>query len=266
MFKKILIYAAVALILGAMGAYFFFAQKLYSSNIPGRLCKEVKISLLDSAQNRFVTEQEVLEIVDGFTGKSVGKPVSDINTHLIEKLLNQRSAIKESQVSITEAGKLLIEITQRKPVLRIQSSNGGFYVDETQYIFPLVPSFTSYVPIVSGHIPFTLNADHRGMALEDDGNWMGKILELGNYLSSDPFWNSQIEQIYVDAQGDIILSPRVGNHKIIFGDLKDIETKFNKLYTFYKNIVPAQGWDKYSSVNLKYKDQIICKINKKKKK
>ncbi|MBR2437941.1 MAG: hypothetical protein IKB26_02770, partial [Bacteroidales bacterium] len=95
MFKKILIYAAVVLILGAMGTYFFFAQKLYSSNIPGRLCKEVKISLLDSAQNRFVTEQEVLEIVDGFTGKSVGKPVSDINTHLIEKLLNQRSAIKE---------------------------------------------------------------------------------------------------------------------------------------------------------------------------
>lgn len=266
MFRKILIYAAVVLVFGAMGAYFFFAQRLYSSNMPKQLCKEVEITLLDSAQNRFVTRQEVLEIVDGFTGKSVGQPVEKINTHLIEKLLSQRSAIKESQVSITRAGTLQIDITQRKPVLRIQGSNGGFYVDETQYIFPLVPSFTSYVPIVSGHIPFTLNADHRGMALEDDGNWMGRILELGNYLSSDPFWNAQIEQIYVDDAGDIILSPRVGQHKIIFGDLNDIDTKFNKLYTFYKNIVPAEGWDKYSSVNLKYKDQIICKLNKKSKK
>ena len=265
MFKKVLIYFTVTLVIAAIGAYFFFAQKLYSTNMPAALCREVNITLLDSAQNRFVTQNEVLEIVEGFSGKSIGQPVEKINTHLIEKLLRQRSAIKESQVSITRDGKLQINITQRKPVLRIQSDNGGFYVDETQYIFPLVPTFTSYVPIVSGHIPFTLNAAHRGMALEDDTNWMEKILELGNYMGNDPFWSAQIEQIYVDAAGDVILIPRVGDHTIIFGDLNDIDTKFNKLYTFYKNIVPAEGWEKYSSVNLKYKDQIICKLNKKKK-
>ena len=132
-------------------------------------------------------------------------------------------------------------------------------------VLEILPTFTSYVPIVSGHIPFTLNAAHRGMALEDDTNWMEKILELGNYMGNDPFWSAQIEQIYVDAAGDVILIPRVGDHTIIFGDLNDIDTKFNKLYTFYKNIVPAEGWEKYSSVNLKYKDQIICKLNKKKK-
>ncbi len=265
MFKKILIYLAVTLILGAIGAYFFFAQKLYSTNMPAALCREVNITLLDSAQNRFVTRNEILEIIEGFSGNSIGQPVEKINTHLIEKLLDQRSAIKESQASVTRDGRLQINITQRKPVLRIQNENGGFYVDETQYIFPLVPTFASYVPIVSGHIPFTLNSDHRGMALEDDGNWMEKILELGNYMSSDPFWSAQIEQIYVDTHGDIILIPRIGDHKIIFGDLSNINTKFNKLYTFYKNIVQAEGWEKYSSINLKYKDQIICKLNKKKK-
>ena len=222
MFKKILIYFAVTLVIAAIGAYFFFAQKLYSTNMPAALCREVNITLLDSAQNRFVTQNEVLEIVEGFSGKSIGQPVEKINTHLIEKLLSQRSAIKESQVSVTRDGKLQIDITQRKPVLRIQSSNGGFYVDETQYIFPLVPTFTSYVPIVSGNIPFTLNDGHRGKAQEDDTNWLGRMMELGNYLSGDPFWSAQIEQIYVDDKGEIILSPRIGNHKIIFGDLKDM--------------------------------------------
>ena len=264
MFKKILIYFVVAVAIGAIGCYFFFAEKLYREGMPKQLCKEVTITLLDSASNRFVTKNEVLEIIDGFTGKSIGQPVGNINTHLIEKLLNQRSAIKESQVSITRGGNLKIDITQRKPVLRIQSSNGGFYVDETQYIFPLVPAFTSYVPIVSGNIPFTLNDGHRGKAQEDDNNWMGRMMELGNYLSNDPFWSAQIEQIYVDENGEIILSPRIGNHTIIFGELTDIENKFNKLYTFYKHIIPAEGWDKYSTVNLKYKNQIICSTNKKK--
>jgi cell division protein FtsQ len=266
MLKKVLIYFVVAVAFGAIGCYFFFADKLYREGMPSQLCKEVTVTLLDSASNRFVTKDEVIGIIDGFNGKSIGTPVAEINTHLIEKLLNQKNAIKESQVSITRNGTLKINITQRKPVLRIQSSNGGFYVDETQYIFPLVPTFTSYVPIVSGNIPFTLNDGHRGKAQEDDTNWLGRMMELGNYLSSDPFWSAQIEQIYVDAKGEIILSPRIGNHKIIFGELTDIENKFNKLYTFYKHIVPAEGWDKYSAVNLKYKDQIICSTNNKKNK
>ena len=266
MFKKILTYFAVVLALGAVGFYFFFAEQQYRLNRPKQLCREVNVTLLDSASNRFVSRQEVLEIISGFSGESIGQPVDKINTHLIEKLLDQRSAIKKSQVSITNSGVLNIDITQRKPVLRIQGENGGFYVDESQYIFPLVSSFTSYVPIVSGHIPFTLNAEHRGMALEDDGNWMPRILELGSYMSNSPFWSAQIEQIYVDPKGEIILSPRVGDHKIYFGTPSDIHNKFNKLYTFYKHLVPAEGWEKYSAVDLRYKDQIICKLKKKNKK
>lgn len=264
MLKKILISAAVTLALGIAGAYFFFAGELYAGRIHTQLCRNVEVILLDSIQNRFVEKEEVLEIMEDFMGSLKGKPVGEINLHLIEQLLNQRSAIRNSQASITRDGKLTVKITQRKPVLRIQTENGGFYVDETKYIFPLVSTFTSYVPIVSGHIPFTLNSDHRGMALEDDENWMQGILELGNYMSNDPFWSAQIEQVYVDENGDIILSPRIGSHKIIFGDLKDIDNKFDKLYTFYKNIVPAEGWDKYSSVNLKYKGQIVCKLKKRK--
>lgn len=266
MLKKILISFVVVLVLGAVGTYFFFAQKLYSSNMPKQLCKEINVTLLDSLQNRFVGKGEVVDIISGFMGECRGKAVGEIDLLLIEKLLNQRSAIKQSQASITREGTLNIEITQRKPVLRIQTENGGFYVDESEYVFPLVPTFTSYVPIVSGHLPFKLNADHRGYVVDGNGNWLEGILELGNFLTHDPFWNAQIEQIYIEEGGDIILCPRVGDHKIVFGDVKDMETKFNKLYTFYRNVIPAEGWDKYSTVNLKYRNQIVCKLKNNKKK
>lgn len=265
MLKKILISVVVVLVFCAFGAYFFLAQKLYSSNMPAQLCKEVKVTLLDSLQNRFVTSYEVMEILNGFMGESVGKRVEEINLHLTEQLLNERSAIKVSQASITREGVLRIDITQRKPVLRIQTPDGGFYVDESQYIFPLVTSFTSYVPIVSGNIPLEMGAGYRGTVLQGGSEWMDRIMELGNFISMDPFWNSLIEQIYIEKNGDIILSPRIGEHKIIFGYLNDIETKFNKLYTFYKNIAPQKGWDRYSEVCLKYNGQIVCKLKKKRK-
>ncbi len=263
MFRKILIYLGYTVLLCTLGGYFFFGSLLEKKGGGKEVCRVVKVTLLDSAKNKFVTTGEVIGIIEGFMGKTIGKKNSNIDINNIEELLDKRSAIKKSQVSLTRDGKLNINITQRRPVLRIQTENGGFYIDETEYIFPLVETFTSYVPIVSGNIPVIINSQHRGKALEDKDNWIAKILKMGNFLDKNPFWNAQIEQIYIDSSGDILLYPRVGSHRIIFGDLNDIEEKFGKLYAFYKNIVPEEGWDRYVSVNLKYKNQIVCKLNNK---
>lgn len=262
MFRKILTYFGYTLLVTMLGGYLFFCTLLEKQNRAKEVCRNIKVTLLDSAVNRFVTRDEVIGIVEGFMGKTIGKPIREIDLNNIEELLDKRSAIKKSEVSLTRSGRMNIDITQRRPVLRIQTKNGGFYVDESEYIFPLVETFTSYVPIVSGNIPVIINAQHRGKALEDENNWISQILRMGYYLDEHPFWNAQIEQIYVDPGGDILLYPRVGNHKIIFGDLNDIDEKFTKLYAFYKNIIPEEGWEKYSSVNLKYRNQIVCKLNK----
>lgn len=266
MFKKILIYTFAILALAGLAGYFYFATLLYNEKDSKQTCKKINVVLLDSLQNKFVTQQEVLDIINGYSGKLLGKKRDTINISVLEKLLNQRSAIKQSQISITRDGVLNIEITQRRPVLRIQSQNGGFYVDETQYIFPLVETFTSYVPIVSGNIPLELDQSHRGKVKDDTQGWLTNIMEFGKYIDNHPFWSAQIEQIYIAENNDIQLATRVGDIKIIFGSTQDYKEKLDKLYTFYKNIIPSQGWDKYSSVNLKYKDQIICKLKNKKRK
>jgi cell division protein FtsQ len=44
----------------------------------------------------------------------------------------------------------------------------------------------------------------------------------------------------------------------VFGTGDDIEIKFEKLMLFYKEGLSRVGWDKYSTINLKYKNQIVC--------
>jgi cell division protein FtsQ len=63
--------------------------------------------------------------------------------------------------------------------------------------------------------------------------------------------------VYVDK--DLELIPRVGNHTIILGNVSDLQEKFNKLMIFYKEAMPKVGWNKYKTLNLKYKNQIVCK-------
>ena len=263
MFKKILIYSGWSLLTIMLGAYFFFASKLRSEGKEKEICRAINVTLLDSAQNRFVNKNEVIDIIEGFTGHTIGKKIDDINLANIELLLDKRSAIKSAQASISRNGILEIDITQRRPLLRIQTSEGGFYIDETGYIFPLVESFSSYVPVITGYIPLDLDTSHRGKIGDKEGNWIDKLIAFGEFINENEFWNAMIEQIYIAKNGDIILCPKVGDLEIIFGDFNNMEEKFTKLLAFYKNVAPHEGWGKYSKVNLKYKDQIVCKLKKK---
>ena len=259
MFKKILIYTGYSILVLSLGCYFFFASRLKNEGAGKEICRSISVTLLDSAYNRFVSKNEVIDIIEDFTGHTIGKNINEINLANIELLLNKRSAIKEAQASISRNGVLSVNISQRKPLLRIHSANGGFYIDETGYIFPLVESFSSHVPIVTGDIPLDLDSSYRGRVKDKEAGWIEKLVEFGKFLNENKFWDAMIEQIHVEGNGDIILSPKVGDVSIIFGDFNNIEDKFARLLAFYKNIAPHEGWNKYSTVNLKYRKQIICK-------
>ena len=245
MLKKTVTYCLAALAVLLFCGYFAAASFLSARGRQGELCTGIAVRILDSASNRFV---------------SVGKPREEARLTGIEDLLESRSAIRHSDVSISRDGILRVSITQRRPLLRIQSASGAFYIDDTGYIFPWVSTFTSYVPVVSGNIPVKLEEGYRGVPDQENRGWVDGITELAHYLDRHPVWNSQIQQINVEKNGDIVFYTVVGDQKIIFGSADNIDYKFAKLKTFYRQIVPVYGWERYSAVNLKFSDQIICTL------
>jgi cell division protein FtsQ len=118
---------------------------------------------------------------------------------------------------------------------------------------PLNPDFAPRVLVANGNITETPvdTAYARTRVLRD-------LLSVARYCAADKFWHSQIEQLYVDNFMDIILIPKVGNHSIVFGSGDDLEQKFAQLKTFYLKGLNNIGWDKYKSINLKYKGQIVA--------
>ncbi len=258
MFKKILIYSGYTLLFGTIAAYFVFSTILTRREQRNLTCKSIKVEILDSAVNQFVTKSEIVELlrVEGITPNE--SKLRHINQYNLECILSNRNAIRRSEVCYTRDGVLMVNITQRRPILRIETPRGGFYMDETAYIFPLVNTFTSYVPIVSGNIPITLRPGYRGK-VKDHTGWTESIRELGIYLSKEEFWDSMVEQIYIDEKGIAHLTPRVGEQEIIFGHLDNIETKFRKLYVFYQEVMPVEGWEKYRTIDLQYSNQIVCR-------
>src|SRR5574344_3068083 len=260
MWRKVLMTLIYLCLTAALVAYFWSAQWLASQNIAKERCRAIHVTLLDSSLNKFVSKNEVVDIINSYNGNVIGKQNGKINLGNLENLLNMKSAVKESQVSLTRDGVLNIQIKQRKPIIRIETENGGFYIDEDAFVFPLIEKYTSYVPIATGYIPISITPEKQTLKEMDSTDCIRKLLKLGKFLADNPFWNAQIEQIYFQQNGDVAMYTRVGKQRIVFGDLDNIPQKFKKLYAFYKYVIPNAGWDKYSTVNLKFKKQIVCTL------
>jgi cell division protein FtsQ len=259
MFKKILIITGYILLTAAIAAYFVFATIIVKQKYAQTGIKKINITITDSASNQFVNKDMIKAVLklEGINEKE--SLLRHINQYDIEQQLKKQYNIKRAQVFTNLRGVLSIKVEQRRPLLRIQGESGGYYLDDEAYIFPLDTIYTANVPVVTGKIPFNLVPDYKGY-LKNNKKWADALMDIGEYIAADDFWNSMIEQIDIDEKEMIYLTPRVGEQEIKFGSPDNIDIKFKKLYAFYKDIVPNSGWNKYKRVDLDIDNQIVCKL------
>jgi cell division protein FtsQ len=164
--------------------------------------------------------------------------------------------VKKCQVSRDLTGDLLVVIEQPRPLARLMVASDGVravsgqYVSEEGRFFPISMNYSARVPILTGNY-FSQN---RSLASERNR----PLLDLLKRIHDDPFWRTQITELSVDKQGEVIMWPQMGNHQIEFGPPTDLDAKFKKLKLVYTDVLPAKGWDRYSRVSVQYRNQLVC--------
>ena len=169
-----------------------------------------------------------------------------LDKHFVSEsdLVSKNEMIAQVEAYKTPSGIIKLEVMQKMPILRIMGVRGSYYVDNLGTTMPISRRYAAHVPIVSGYV-------EKELAVTD-------LYKFALFLQENEFWNDQIEQIYVYPDNDIELIPRVGNHRIMLGTLDEFEEKLANLKLFYEQAIPKVGWEKYSMINLKYKNQIVC--------
>ena len=229
-------------------------------------CKQVIIHVDDSLGNSFVDENDVLQLLHDRIGNPEGKMLQSINISVLEKIIDINPFVLKAEVFSTIDGKLILEVKQRTPIVRIINEAGeSFYIDEQGVLMPVSEKFSARVPVANGKI---LNKETEQKIRQVNettvadtsfhANMLEKIFATAQYIRHHEFWNAQIEQIYVNEEGEFELIPLVGNHTIVFGNASDISEKFDKLFLFYKEGLNKTGWNQYSKVDLRFKDQVVC--------
>lgn len=223
-------------------------------------CTGLNVVIADSSMNRFVSKADVKKFLDKEYGEYVGMLLDSIDLVKVEKIIDGRSAVNKSEAYTTRDGMLNVKVTQRTPVVRFQKSDGGFYADAEGFLFPLQSSYASRVQVIDGDIPLKANSGYKGeITDEKERAWLGKVLDLVNYMENSRTWKDKIVQITVCDGGELIMVPREGTERFHFGQPDEIQEKFRKMEKYYTAVVPAKGEKEYSVVNLEYDGQIVCR-------
>ena len=221
-------------------------------------CTGVKVEFAD--KYNFVTAQDVEGYLKKDYGAYIGQRLDSVDLLKVETILNSKSAILKTAAYTTPDGFLNVKIYQREPVVRFQRGNVGFYADERGFLFPLQENYTSRVPIIDGEIPLETGSGYKGEPKGDAGKkWLSEIISLVKFMDASGIWAENIVQITVRSNGDLVMIPREGKERFIFGQPVEIEDKFLKITKYYTAIVPEKGKDYYSTVNVKYNGQIVCR-------
>ena len=215
------------------------------------ICHDVIVKVNNQYDNYFIDEHDVMNMMtDEGRDVLVGKTFSDITLKTVESRIKNEAYIKKGDVFKDLKGNLMVSVNLRRPIARVVSETGiDQYIAEDGVFLPISKKFTSRVVLVSG----LSTEDYKSIV---DLN--PEVFEMINFITDDPFWKAQIAQIDIAENGELILYPQVTKQYVEFGTVENMETKFKRLKVFYKNILPQQGWNKYSRINLKYKDQIIA--------
>ena len=212
--------------------------------------KENNIIFDISSENRFLNSEEIFDLTNDLINDS-----SIIDLNYLEEKIKSNKFIKDIEIYNNLNNVVNININQFKPYARLINNIGDdYYIDKNGEIFPVSNKYSERVLLIFFKNYKNIDKE-KNINFFQNGN---EIFKLINYINRNDFYKKQISQINVLKDGEIIMIPQITKQKIYFGNTDNMEIKFKKLELFYKNILPTKGWNYYESVNLKFKNQIVC--------
>ncbi|HUM45751.1 MAG TPA: hypothetical protein PLD84_02410 [Chitinophagales bacterium] len=218
--------------------------------------QSINVNIDESNGILFLSKDDVTRLLkDDQVNIDQSKPISEVNYGKLERVIENNPYVENAELFVDANGTIQINIQQRTPILRVINNQGvGYYLDEHASKMPLSSKFTARVPVATGNI--LAGAENSN---KNDSVTQQKLYVLAAFISSDTFLTSLIEQVVVNNQKEFELIPRIGNHTILLGDVNELQEKFSKLKIFYRDGLNHVGWNGYSQVNLKYKNEVYCK-------
>lgn len=256
--KKYLKITYWTLFVAGVGVLFGFAQTGHRT-VP---CEEPIISINKDTGHDFVTETEVKQRLKDVGYTFSGQEWCEIDLMVVESVVRKIPGVETVNAYTYVNGKLQVDVKQRRPILRIINKNGSsFYLDDKGNTMPLSDTYKARIPIVTGTLNELSNQRVEEIIVNDslaNESLLDELYEVAKLVDANEFWQQQIVQMVISPKRELEIIPRVGGHRILMGEMIDMDKKLNKLELFYEKAIQSNQLNLYDTLTVKYKGQIVC--------
>ena len=176
--KKYLRYALLTLLWGTVAAYVIYAGTAAGRLRAGKKVGRVEIEVVDSSsQGHLVSAAMVRQWISHAGIKTLGTAVDAVDLTGIERLIARNGFVDKTVAYVSYGGTLHIEISQRKPLVRLLTDGMNAYVTADGYVFAAPRASSLYVPVVTGSYRPPFPASYVGSVREHIDLRLGEIDE-----------------------------------------------------------------------------------------
>ena len=217
----------------------------------GSQVRGVEVAVRYGDTPTLVSDQVVVDTVLRRMPNLLQRQVKDVSTGQVAEAAARVPFLTNVSAALSVSGKVVIRADQRRPIARIYYGSRQLYIDREGALFPISRLGNCNVLVAGGNFTEPLRVDSLNAQLQ-------ALWKLACFIDDEKDYRYLIDQIFVERDGDLMMVPKVGSHVIEVGTPDNLEEKFDNLIAFYRKGMPRAGWDTYSKISLKFKDQVVC--------
>lgn len=151
MWRRIVNIVVMILAWSAILAYIIYASSLTRQHRNSLQVQSVEIEIKESSATSRLADSDLIENQLRQAGFSlVGENIEDINALGITELLSKNGFVERVDVYASLSGKVHIDITQHKPIVRLRTEGYNAYMTRDGYIFRSPEGSAYHTAVVTG--------------------------------------------------------------------------------------------------------------------
>ena len=153
----------VAVMWVAAAAYMVFAAGAARKHRNAQTVTRIEVEVVDSTANGYlVTGPTVRGWIARSGIKTIGENIGAVDLAALEQMIAGNGFVDRVRAYTTSSGVLKIEVSQRRPTVRLRFDGYDSYADGRGQVFPTPRSSSLYLPVVTGSYRPPFATDYSG--------------------------------------------------------------------------------------------------------
>lgn len=206
-------------------------------------CTSLRYIIEDRNERLYISEEEMDGVLRAADLNPVGQPQNRLSLHRIEQAMVHHPMIRTAECYMTPRHEMRIRLTQRVPLLRVQTPAESFLIDTDRRVMETRMAVTDEVLTVTGAVGVQMAST--------------QLADFAQWLQKNKYWLQRVDHVRVQSPQMVYLYMKDDPTRVVLGRMSGYERKLKKLRTFYENSTEEMADKVYTELDIRFKGQVI---------